>query len=506
MSFMGSVGSMSSRLSETSHRTTTLTVLCRSDLSEKSGRRLLGAQLFWIPTLPILMLTVMTIVRLAVDSQALSHALESRRYLDHYARYVWAEVSIQKEQTDSLGLFWNRTSIAVLGNAYVATNEAVAGIQKAEEEKHLEQGLREARSWLTEPDSQPALVRALTVYQKVMDDLESFYRKWEFSFNLQSDFHFLFHLMQTLIRIRETHSRCSTLYAIQLLGDNTAGDVADDELAVTIAVLRSLQTSAVMELAVHQPLESLSNLSYYLIQLQCVRTHNFTSPPEEQFSEWASVSNPSWIKDLLDELQSVLEDTMYTVSGESALLSLSLVVQIPILAFVVHNTVLTSKNIAVSVSVFTNKVSELKKEKRKTEMLLKEMLPKSVAKQLLLGSHVHAEQFSEVTVYFSDIQDFNSISALSSPMEMVTFLNDVYSFMDSNIDLYDVYKVETIGCVYMVASGVPLRNGNRHVMEIANMALDVITATETFTIPHIPSRQLQLRIGINTGSQQSVWL
>ena len=84
-------------------------------------------------------------------------------------------------------------------------------------------------------------------------------------------------------------------------------------------------------------------------------------------------------------------------------------------------------------------------------------------------------------------------------MQIVTLLNNFYNFLDGKLEYYDVYKVETIGSVYMVVSGVPLRNDNRHVIEIATMALDILESTEDFVIPHLPGRQLGLRVGFHTG-------
>lgn len=62
-------------------------------------------------------------------------------------------------------------------------------------------------------------------------------------------------------------------------------------------------------------------------------------------------------------------------------------------------------------------------------------------------------------------------------------------------------KVETIGDAYMVASGLPIRNGAQHVEEIAMMSLHFLNATIHFQIGHMPEEKLRLRIGLHTGER-----
>jgi len=61
------------------------------------------------------------------------------------------------------------------------------------------------------------------------------------------------------------------------------------------------------------------------------------------------------------------------------------------------------------------------------------------------------------------------------------------------------YQVETIGDAYVVVSGLPKPNAGRHIVEICNMALDLLDQVSRFTIRHRPEEILKLRIGIHSG-------
>ncbi|KAJ8001210.1 hypothetical protein DPEC_G00191970 [Dallia pectoralis] len=145
------------------------------------------------------------------------------------------------------------------------------------------------------------------------------------------------------------------------------------------------------------------------------------------------------------------------------------------------------------------RTDELEIERHKTEKLLGQLLPRSVAQALKKGKPVQPEHYSDCTLYFSDIVGFTTISALSEPIEVVDLLNDLYTTFDAIIAFHDVYKVETIGDAYMCASGVPNRNGNRHAAEMSNMSLDILHAIGNFRIKHMPDVKVKIRIGLHSG-------
>ncbi|XP_037573883.1 atrial natriuretic peptide receptor 1 [Dermacentor silvarum] len=151
-------------------------------------------------------------------------------------------------------------------------------------------------------------------------------------------------------------------------------------------------------------------------------------------------------------------------------------------------------------SLVEERTADYLEEKRKAEDLLYQLLPKSVASQLIKGQSVRAESYDIVTIYFSDIVGFTSLSAQSTPMQVVDLLNDLYTCFDSVIESFDVYKVETIGDAYMVVSGLPVRNGIMNAREIARMSLALLKQVLSFKIRHRPGEQLNLRIGIHTGA------
>ncbi|MEZ2225023.1 adenylate/guanylate cyclase domain-containing protein [Microcoleus sp.] len=132
----------------------------------------------------------------------------------------------------------------------------------------------------------------------------------------------------------------------------------------------------------------------------------------------------------------------------------------------------------------------------KSDHLLLNILPAAIVEALKKGENTNAERFDSATVLFADIVDFTSIASRISPLELVKFLNQIFSKFDELTEKHGLEKIKTNGDAYMVAGGLPVSRPD-HAEAIANMALDMQEAIADFKTDR--GEPFQIRIGINTG-------
>ncbi|GMH65992.1 hypothetical protein TL16_g04331 [Triparma laevis f. inornata] len=126
------------------------------------------------------------------------------------------------------------------------------------------------------------------------------------------------------------------------------------------------------------------------------------------------------------------------------------------------------------------------KRNKTNQMLLDSMLPQEITKELdISGSGkmsenlTYVESYNDVTVLFCMINDFAVLSDTFNAVDLVSILNTTYSYFDHIADEISIYKVETVGEVYMMAGGCPRRTV-KHAEYGASMALAMIKS-----IPYI---------------------
>ena len=90
-----------------------------------------------------------------------------------------------------------------------------------------------------------------------------------------------------------------------------------------------------------------------------------------------------------------------------------------------------------------------------------------------------AEMHTHVTILFTDIVGFTAMSQTCQPIDVMTFLDDLFVRFDHHVDQDPcLWKVETIGDAFMVASGLNM-HGNSSVRSLEQTSRALSSASNT---------------------------
>jgi class 3 adenylate cyclase len=139
---------------------------------------------------------------------------------------------------------------------------------------------------------------------------------------------------------------------------------------------------------------------------------------------------------------------------------------------------------------------ELHLESQKSERLMLNILPESIASRLKAGDDSISDSYQNATILFSDLVGFTKMSSSKTAEELVFLLNDLFKRFDTRATSLGLEKIKTIGDAYMVAGGLPT-NDDEHAIQVTKMALGMYEDLDAFNKEH--SMELGMRIGINSG-------
>ena len=234
-----------------------------------------------------------------------------------------------------------------------------------------------------------------------------------------------------------------------------------------------------------------------IMQASCIECHN--TLPNSPKTDWR-IGDVRGVLEITTPLNSLVAETRVWFHGTFFLLAGLSGLGVFGIALVIGRLRQNSEELELRVHERTADLKranqQLAEAQEKSEGLLLNILPETIAHRLKEGDSAISDGFAEVTILFADIVNFTTLSAQMSPAQLVKLLNQIFSAFDQLTEQFGLEKIKTIGDAYMVASGLPMPRSD-HAEAIADMALamqrEIARFSQTF------NRPLDIRIGINSG-------
>lgn len=162
-----------------------------------------------------------------------------------------------------------------------------------------------------------------------------------------------------------------------------------------------------------------------------------------------------------------------------------------------HVTIVNEVAIVLAVALRQAQLYEqTQQERQKSEALLTNILPASVANALKEKGQVTPRGFENVTVFFSDIVNFMDIASQQEPVVLIDELNEIFTAFDTIMEQNHCERIKTIGDAYLAVCGMPEENEN-HAYNIIQAAYQVVEYLENRN-KHVQI-PWQIRIGVHSG-------
>lgn len=139
---------------------------------------------------------------------------------------------------------------------------------------------------------------------------------------------------------------------------------------------------------------------------------------------------------------------------------------------------------------------ELQEEKARSDALLLNVLPESIAERLKSGEETIADRHDEVTIVFADIVGFTPMAGGRTAEEIVDLLDGLVAEFDRLVDAHKLEKIRTAGDGYMAVAGAPEPSSD-HVARAADLALDMLETAHRYD--NTDGDRVELRVGIDCG-------
>ncbi len=150
--------------------------------------------------------------------------------------------------------------------------------------------------------------------------------------------------------------------------------------------------------------------------------------------------------------------------------------------------------------VFLSQRNRIRKGKKESDELLRNILPEEIAEELKARGVADARHYEEVSILFTDFKGFTALAEKMTPKELVAEIDYCFRKFDAIITAHGIEKIKTIGDAYMAVAGLPVPD-NDHAANLVRAALEIRDFMEEYKHERLQQGKVyfEIRIGIHSG-------